>query len=359
MKPWQEFIKREALILSLLCLLVISIALEPSLLSVRHLRNILFEAAPLALLCSAFALSLLCGFLDFSFAGTGAFAGVACAALLQLPDMRLPGLAQAGLVYGVMGAILALCAAISCAKIYIVSALRIPPAFSGFFVGGLLQGFGMLILTGPNGETEVLRPVSPAFIAFGTGHIGLDPVYSLPVIALLSGAVIAGVGVFIRRRKWQDKYSIISSVFNSLYVPGTMMPLRAVFVPMIPAAAISGACYALGGMMFAAKSEAVGLSGGVDFMNGALLSVLAGAFAGKASIFGGRNNFFGAAGGMILITALFYALDFVLVPLGVQTCLKYVIIGVAVYMDIQDHYLPGYARPKPKVKPPGAPPRSS
>jgi ABC-type glucose/galactose transport system permease subunit len=160
--------------------------------------------------------------------------------------------------------------------------------------------------------------------------------------------IIAVLAVTLRVRKWQDRYSIIASVFNSLYVPGTMMPLRAAFKPMIPIAAIAGACYGLSGMMIAAKTRNFGadLPG---FMSSMMLTVLTGAFAGKVSIFGGKDSLLAAAGGVLLVTAVFYGLDFVLVPQGAQICLKYVIIGAAICQDIRDHYLPAHVRnPKPR-----------
>jgi ribose/xylose/arabinose/galactoside ABC-type transport system permease subunit len=338
MKPILTILKREAIIVSLILLLIISIIIEPSLFSLRHLRNVLFEAAPLVLLCSAFSLYMLCGFLDFSCTSVASFAGVLTAMLTAAPAVT--NVAETGVVILIVAVILVFGAVISIINVYVVSMFRMPPALSGFVLGGLLQGLSVVILTDIEGETKVINHFAASFVTFGTGHIGLDPVYSLPIVVLITFIVLITIFSVYKKQAWRGRYGAVASAYNSLYVPGTTIPVNKMFKIMIPITAISGACYALGGMMLAAKTPRITLSGhfSVDFTSGVLVMILAGAFTGKGSIFGGKGNFLGAAGGMVLVTAVFYALDFSLVPAGVQMCLKYLIIATAVCMDIYSRF---------------------
>jgi len=342
MKKILIFAKREVIILSLLFLIILSIIIEPSLFSFRHIRNIFFEAAPLVLLCAAFSLCLLCGFLDFSFAAVAGFAGVVSATLLQQADTQVQGVAQAGLVLLIIAALLVIGGIITVLNVYIVTSFRIAPALCGFVIGGILQGLSVILLTGFDGEAKILSRLSPQFAWFGIGHIGSDPVYSLPFVVLVTVAALVAVFVILRKLAWNSRYASISSTFNSLYVPGTTIPVKKLFKPMIPVAAISGACYALGGMMISSKVTRIVLSDRftLDMMNGTLIIILAGAFIGKVSIFGGKGSFLGAAAGMFLVTAVFYALDFVLVPAGVQLCLQYLIIAAVIIKDLYIGFSP-------------------
>jgi ABC-type glucose/galactose transport system permease subunit len=209
-------------------------------------------------------------------------------------------------------------------------------------IGGVLSGLSVTFLTGVDGEAKSFSAFARQFVAFGTGRIGRDPVYSLPIVVLVTIIMLAVVFVMQRGQAWRGRYGSISSTFNSLYVPGTTIPLKKMFRTMLPVAAIAGACYALGGVMIAAKTAEITLGSGFlpNSMNGMLVPVLAGAFVGKVSIFGAKGSFLGASAGMLLVTAVFYALDFVLVPVGVQMCLQYLVIAFAVIKDLYSRFPP-------------------
>jgi ribose/xylose/arabinose/galactoside ABC-type transport system permease subunit len=216
---------------------------------------------------------------------------------------------------------------------------------------GILQGLTVLLLTGIGDDAKTVSAGAVQFVKFGTGRVGFDPVYSLPIVALVAAAVIACMEIIVRQNSLQKRIDSVSASFISFYATAKdssdsqTLPPKTVFKTMFPAAALAGACYALGGIMFAAKSPAITLAeytlgghaaGGrfsVAFMDGAFASVLAGALTGKASVFGCRGAVWQAAACMTLLSAVFYALDFALVPAGVQVCLKYGIIAAALVTD--------------------------
>jgi ribose/xylose/arabinose/galactoside ABC-type transport system permease subunit len=261
--------------------------------------------------------------------------------------------AQTGIVFLTICALLAVSALIGAANVYVSAALKMPPALSGFLTSGILQGLTVLLLTGIGDDAKTVSGGAAQFVKFGTGRVGFDPVYSLPIVALIAATVVACMEIMFRQNSWQKRIDSVSASFISFYNPARdsnstqreTLPAKILFKTMFPAAALAGACYALGGIMFAAKSPAITLAeyamgghaaGGrfsVDFMNGAFVSVLAGALTGKASVFGGRGAVWQAAACMTLISAVFYALDFALVPTGVQVCLKYGIIAAALVTD--------------------------
>ena len=343
-------LKREFIVVFLALLLIISCILEPPLVSFMHLRNVLFYAAPLTLVCAALSLNMRCGFFDFSCVASASFMGAVCALLMQdaLPSSLF---AQTGIIFLTICALLAVGALIGAANVYVSAALKMPPALAGFLTAGILQGLTVLLLTETSDDAKTIQITAAQFVKFGTGRVGFDPVYSLPNVVLIAAAVIVCMEIISRQNSWQKRSDSVSASFIAFYNPARdsaqskTLPPKILLKAMFPSAALAGACYALGGIMFAAKSPVITLAeyamgghaaGGrfsVDFMNGAFVSVLAGALMGKASVFGGKGSVWQAAACMTLVSAVFYALDFALVPNGVQVCLKYGIIAAALVPD--------------------------
>jgi methyl-galactoside transport system permease protein len=274
------------------------------------------------LLAVPFALLAIRGYADISFGRCAAFAGIVAASLSQSADFssrmfehlpRLPVILPLLLV-------MLLCALFSALNLLMTTRLHLHPVLTGLLFAGFFQGFITLYLARKDENDRVLEHFTASFLAFGTGAVGGGPA-SVPWVVIVAFAICIALGAASVRSQFAGK---LRDNGGAASVPRNTL---------LPVVMICGCLYALSGTMTAAKTAVIG----PHFMFGADFAALAGVLAGGVSIFGGKGTVLGATAGMLLCTAVFYAVDFIFPVSGVLLLVQTLIIGAALVLDAARH----------------------
>ncbi len=242
----------------------------------QYYDSLIVLSAFLAILALGQGAVILTGGLDLSLPWAIALAGILFAGMVRGSD--------AALVYA-LPAVLAAGAAIGLANGLAVVFLGLSPIVATLATNGILQGLALLYSNGtPAGFA------SPGWRFFMTGHVlGMTPV--VPFVALF---VVAAVLVLSRTPFGRRVYGIGNGErVAQLSGIATGRTLILVYV-------LSGFCSALVGALLTGFSGQASLGMGDDY----LLPSIAVVVVGGTLITGGRGDYLGMLGGVLLLTAL-------------------------------------------------------
>ena len=249
---------------------------ENIILSLKYYNSLVVLGAFLAILALGQGAVILSGGLDLSVPWTIGFCGILAAGLIQGSN--------AATIWAVPLA-LAVGALIGFVNGLGIAALGLPPIVVTLAMNGVLQGAALLYSNGtPAGFA------SPALRWLMTGAVaGITPVVGLVAVFILLGVTLLGRTVFGR---W------VYAVGNSpraafLSGVGVKTTTTGVYV-------LSGFCAGLVGVLLTGFSGQASLGMGDDF----LLPSIAVVIVGGTLITGGRGNYIGMLGGVLLLTAL-------------------------------------------------------
>ena len=177
--------------------------------------------------------------------------------------------------------------------------LGLPPIVMTLAMNGIVQGVALVYSNGtPDGFA------SPSMRWLMTGRLGgLTPVVLLVAVFTGAATVLLGRTVF-GRRVYAVGNSPVAARFSGVGVGGTL----------IGAYALSGFCAALVGILLASFSGQASLGMGDEY----LLPSIAAVVVGGSLITGGRGQYIGMLGGVLLLTALSTLLAGTMLPHAVR-----------------------------------------
>jgi ribose transport system permease protein len=255
---------------------VTQIVLGNTMLSGTYYNSLIVLGSFLAILSLGQGTVILTGGLDLSVPWTIAFCGILCAGMIKGSN--------AATLYAVPLALLVGTAIGFCNGMGIV-ALGISPIVMTLAMNGILQGASLVYSGGtPDGFS------SPALRWLMTGDVaGVTPVVVLILLFVVASMFLLGRTAFGRR-----VYAIGNGV-----LPAELsgVPVRATIVKVYM---LSGFCAALVGCLLSGFSGQASLGMGDDY----LLPSIAVVVVGGALITGGRGQYIGMIGGVLLLTAL-------------------------------------------------------
>ncbi len=275
---------------------------ENIILSVKYYDSLVVLGAFLAILALGQGAVILSGGLDLSVPWTIGFCGILAAGLIQGSNMAtiwaVPLALGAGALIGLVNGLG-------------VAALGLPPIVVTLAMNGVLQGAALLYSNGtPAGFA------SPALRWMMTGRVGgITPVVALMAVFVLFGVTLLGRTVF-GRWVYAVGNSPRASFLSGVDVKATMI---GVYV-------LSGFCAALVGVLITGFSGQASLGMGDDF----LLPSIAVVIVGGTLITGGRGNYIGMLGGVLLLTALQTLLAGTTLPHAVRD----IIFGAVVLVSV-------------------------
>ncbi len=177
--------------------------------------------------------------------------------------------------------------------------LGLPPIVMTLAMNGILQGAALVYSGGTPGGF-----VSPDMRWLMTGHLlGATPVVWLILVFICAAVVLLGRTVF-GRHIYAVGNTSIAARFSGVGVGGTLIGVYA----------LSGFCAALVGILLASFSGQASLGMGDEY----LLPSIAAVVVGGSLITGGRGQYLGMLGGVLLLTALSTLLAGTMLPHAVR-----------------------------------------
>lgn len=328
----KAFVKRYAAA-CILCLFIIIFAFsDTSLISLRHIRNVFSDAAPLLLAASGMALCLFSGYIDLSAGSAALFASVLAASLMQASDSagRMFPLMPPLPVFLVVPLVTALCFASGMLNGFLIKKIVLPPWFATFGTGVLLSSLTRVYLYDKDISLRTLEGFTRGYNFFGTGYFGLSPVYSVPFTlffsVLIFALVIAGVNVFVKELRIPGLHREIKLFWP---VSPTILNVKEIILLY----GIASSLFALSGMMISARAGAASVTvfSAADFQ----VEITAICLIASFSLFGGRGNWTALAVSVLIFSAFSYASDFVGVNRFLSSGLCALILLVSAAADIR------------------------
>ena len=275
---------------------------ENIIVSVKYYNTLVVLGAFLAISALGQGAVILSGGLDLSVPWTIGFCGILAAGLIQGSNAAtiwaVPLALAAGALIGLVNGLG-------------VASLGLPPIVVTLAMNGVLQGAALLYSNGtPAGFA------SPALRWLMTGTVaGITPVVALMALFILFGVTLLGRTIFGR---WV--YAVGNSQRAS-FLSGVGVKATTIGVY-----ALSGFCAALVGVLLTGFSGQASLGMGDDF----LLPSIAVVIVGGTLITGGRGNYIGMLGGVLLLTALQTLLAGTTLPHAVRD----IIFGAVVLVSV-------------------------
>ena len=284
------------LIVILLLLLVGSELAQPGFLSARQLSNLLFSAAPLALLAAANTLVMLTGGIDLSVAAT------ATAAAYMLTGQGTQGTPRAILVALGVGLAVGLVNGIG-VGVFRVNALIMTLGMSAIVVGALTL----------YAQRSNVPLVPDAIRELGGGTVATYVPKSLFLWGVISALIILGL-----------RYSGFGRMVYAVGDNPVACRLAGVRVwqVLIATYAAAGVLSALAGILLVGLTNAADLGLAIPF----LLPSIAAVVVGGTSIFGGTGGYGGTIFGVLILTVL----DTLLNLLQASQSLKQILYGAII-----------------------------
>lgn len=302
-----------------LCLCVVVFAvIDTSLISVRNIRNILSDAAPLLVSASAMALCLFSGYIDFSAGASACFASAIASSFMQAPESagRMFAFLPPFPAFAVIPFVTILFFAVGMFNGFLIKRVSLPPWFATFATGSVLTALTHIYLCTKDMQLRVLEGFTRQYTLFGVGYIGVNPTLSIPISVIFSlfvfFALRAGIKRFLPEADAPGR-SVVQDLKKTMFLFGTVSSL-----------------FALSGMMITARAGSIASLSAGEFE----LHTLAVCFTASLSLFGARGSWAAVAACTFIYSAFMYTADFVGINRFVTLTFRTLIPLTMVWIDI-------------------------
>jgi ribose transport system permease protein len=290
----------------LLVILAVVAVVEPRVVHLSNLKEVVIQASPIAILALGAMVVLLTGGIDLS-----AGYGVAMVAVAMVGSMGLEG----SLVHGLL---IALCFGLGLGLVngLLVGVVRIPAFIATLATFTAVQGVTLM-----KAKSGTLIVSDPTLLRIGTGTVAGIP---FPIV------IAAGVGlvmaILLRMTRFGLRtYALGSGEPDAARLSGVPVARHLVMVYLL-----AGLLTAITGVLIAGRSGVVAPNiGGVSL----LLDAIAATVLGGTSIYGGRGTVWGTLVGAVIIALITNALRSSGVDASSLDLWRGGIIGLALVVD--------------------------
>jgi ribose transport system permease protein len=308
--PGQLSVQRVVVAAAPLALLLVILAVvaivEPRVVHLSNLKEVVIQASPIAILALGAMVVLLTGGIDLS-----AGYGVAMVAVAMVGSMGLEG----SLVHGLL---VALCFGLGLGLVngLLVGVVRIPAFIATLATFTAVQGVTLM-----KAKTGTLIVSDPTLLRIGTGTVAGIP---FPIVIAAGVAVV--VAVLLRMTRFGLRtYALGSGEPDAARLSAVPVARHLVMVYLL-----AGLLTAITGVLIAGRSGIVAPNiGGVSL----LLDAIAATVLGGTSIYGGRGTVWGTLVGAVIIALITNALRSSGVDASSLDLWRGGIIGLALVVD--------------------------
>lgn len=306
----KSILRRNAVPLFLLLLLLVGGALQPSFLGAGNLINMTLQLAPLALVVVGQTFVIISRGLDLSVASVMATAAV-FTTLFSADDSAAPKIILAALLVG---------AAVGVVNGFLVTKRNVSPFLATLATAIMLQGIRFALTSGaPSGN------IPPVFKLIGTGRV-----YGVPISVLIALVVAALFGILLHKMAYGRRLLIVGGNPVAARLVG-INPDRTIIWSYV----ISGLLAALAGLTLAGFAGVVDNNVGRGFE----LDSIVAAVIGGVALSGGRGTILGAICGAGILVAVFNLVLLVGAPIQFQIIIKgaVIVLAAAFYVRRSQH----------------------
>ncbi|MDR0817386.1 MAG: galactose/methyl galactoside ABC transporter permease MglC [Clostridiales Family XIII bacterium] len=331
-KTAMRFITDNAIMISLLILIVIICFIEPRFMQIRVVLDILTISSPRLIIALGICFSLLIAGTDLSAGRMVGLAAVVSTSMLQNADYGnrfFPNLGQINILIPIVIAIAA-CVFFGVINGFLVARFDMHPFIATLAVQVIVYGATSLYFDMPPNNSQPIGGVRSDFVAIGQTKLfeipGTFPGISILVpIALVICVVIWFV---LNKTVFGKNVYAIGGNREAAVVSGVK-----VFRTLIMIFVLGGALYGFAGILEGARTA--GATNAYGF--GYELDAIAACVVGGVSLNGGIGKVSGIVSGVLIFSVIQYGLQFINVSPMWQQVIKGIIIAVAVAIDMSKY----------------------
>jgi methyl-galactoside transport system permease protein len=326
-----RFFTDNAIMISLLFLIVVICFVEPRFMQIRVMFDILTISSPKLIIALGICFSLLIAGTDLSAGRMVGLSAVISTSMLQTASYGnrfFPDMGQINILIPIVLSIAA-CVFFGFINGYLVARFDMHPFIATLAVQVIIYGACSLYFDMPPNNSQPIGGVRPDFVALG--QTKLFAVGSFPGISiLLPIAIVTCVIIWfiLNKTVFGKNVYAIGGNREAAIVSGVKVFKTIIFIFVL-----GGALYGIGGILEAARTA--GATNNYGF--GYELDAIAACVVGGVSLNGGIGKIGGIVSGVLIFTVIQYGLQFINVSPMWQQVIKGIIIAVAVAIDMSKY----------------------
>ncbi len=312
----KHFLQKYSISCILVLVTIILCLLDTTLLSIRNMRNIISDAAPIFLMATGMALCMYSGFIDLSAGALASFAGIIAGSFVQRSDAAgriIPFLPPIP-AFVVIPLIVALFYSLGRFYVRFLYKNKIPSWFFTLAISSILMGLSYIFVSTSDIGNMQISGFTNQFLQFGVGYIGTGPTYSVPLTILIVIATLTLLMMYLKRHNLQLKNNTVD-----MQERNTKANLNIIF-------GCSTALFALAGIMVTARNAAAVPAIGFGLTSEAIAICL----MAKFSIKGGTGNI----RSIIIVSIVYAALIYCVTYVGVSQYISLVLRGIIIVFSL-------------------------
>ncbi len=319
-KKLKDFSIQYSLVGMLFVAIVAFCFIDPTLVSVRNLRNVFSDLAPLLLACLGVAICFFAGHIDITVGAIAGFAGLLAGSFVQRTDLAERFFDFAPIpAYVIIPATVVIFSLFGLIYALVICKTKIPARIFTLGTIVLLLGVSELYVSTYNFETLEIAGFSDQFLHFGIGYIGTSPALSVPFTVITTTIIAIIVFVYLKLLKLD---------LNTVGLEDNSKKLTDYILLYMPATAL----FALAGIMLTSRENIATPTSALHLSTETITICLVAGFSVK----GHRGNI----GSVIITTILYAALMYSITFIGLNYYITIVVQGIlflgALFLD---HYI--------------------
>lgn len=324
-KKIKEFASQKAIFLVLLLLVVVIAIINPKILSLKVLRDILMQSSTKVIMALGMMFVILTGGVDLGGGRLVGLAAVVSASMLQTPDYLrrfYPELGNLPIFIPVLIAVI-IGVFIGMLNGLVVAKFKVPAFIATLGSMLIIYGANSIYFNMPPNNSQPIGGLREDFTYLGSGSIGF-----IPVIVIFATIVSLIVWVILNKTVFGKNVYAVGGNPEAATVSGINITKT-----LVSLFAVTGGLIAFSGVLEAART------GGAtnNYGSGYELDAIASCVVGGVSTTGGVGTVPGVIAGVVIFSFINYGLTFIGVNPYWQSIIKGLIIVAAVSFDIRKY----------------------
>lgn len=321
----KQFVMDKAIFLVLLLLVIVIAIINPRILSVRVMRDVLMMSSTKIIMALGMMFVILTGGVDLGGGRTVGLAAVISASMLQTPDYVrrfYPELGQVPLLLPILIAVV-IGTLFGMVNGMIVAKFKVPAFIATLSSMLIIYGANSIYFNMAPNNSQPIGGLRPDFTYLGSGSIGF-----MPVIIIFAAIASFLVWVVLNKTVFGKNVYAVGGNPEAAAVSGINITKT-----LVGLFGVCGFLIALSGVLEAART------GGAtnNYGSGYELDAIASCVVGGVSTTGGVGTVSGVIAGVVIFSFINYGLTFVGVNPYWQNIIKGLIIVAAVSFDIRKY----------------------
>lgn len=310
-----------AIYIVLVCIFVVMVIIDPSLLTMKNLTFILSQASTRIILALGVAGIIVLGNTDLSLGRSVGMAGILAASLLQASDYSrriFTSMPELPVWLPIVGSMI-LCALFSMAQCFFVSKLKVAPFIASLAFQLVLFGVQSIYFDVVNNSSPI-GGLDETYKRLAQGRFIIGN-FELPYLIIYAAIAVVVIWFIWNKTVLGRNMFAIGGNSEASAVSGINITKNMMLVYMI-----AGLLYGLGGSLEAARTGSAANTLGAGYECDAIAACVAGGVSMRGGV--------GTVGGVVIGVLIFQLISYGLVYLSVNPYLQYIIKGAIILLAV-------------------------